>query len=579
MLIHYGAPLVTANNTVIVTVKTGASGGFRVDGFDANTGTRIYTEPTDYTLPSANWTPSCGSTITPDNRLVTPAIGGTVLIRANADDPSSVVTRVAFYGIANYTANPSAFNSAVKIDTPITTDSAGNVYFGFTASANPSSLVSGLARISSTGVGSWIASSTLAGDANATKIPVNCAPAISNDGASVYVATTGGGNYLIQANTTTLAMVHKVVLHDPKSGNVANVPNDGTASPMVGPDGDVYFGVLESPGGSNRLRGWMLHFDGTLAIQKPSGAFGWDDTAAVVPRSMVPTYTGSSAYLLLTKYNDYLEGGGPGDNRIAILDPNAIMIDPISGIPVMSEVLTKLGPTADPRGGVIEWCINTAAIDPLTNSALVNSEDGKSYRWNLATNALSQTMTLTSGVGEAYTPTAVGPDGTVYCINNAIVFALSNNTVRPTSFSMLHGTLSGGTLTDLLYSEDSRMGLNPDYTLSRSMPPVQVQVDATSFSATASSMTLTVECRASNLGVLQTIEMFNFSSGLYETVDSRGSTTTDSVIQLSVTGNPTRFIDPTTRAMRARVSFRTGLIVNGPRWTASIDQVAWTVNP
>src|SRR6476469_10976802 len=31
ILIHYGSPLVTPSNTIVVPVKTGSSGGFRVD--------------------------------------------------------------------------------------------------------------------------------------------------------------------------------------------------------------------------------------------------------------------------------------------------------------------------------------------------------------------------------------------------------------------------------------------------------------------------------------------------------------------------------------------------------------------
>jgi hypothetical protein len=95
-------------------------------------------------------------------------------------------------------------------------------------------------------------------------------------------------------------------------------------------------------------------------------------------------------------------------------------------IPVMKEVLTILGPTPDPRypEGVVEWCINTAAVDPATKSIIVNSEDGYLYRWDLATNTLSQKVQLTSGLGESYTPTAIGADGTVYAINNAVLFAV-----------------------------------------------------------------------------------------------------------------------------------------------------------
>ena len=59
-----------------------------------------------------------------------------------------------------------------------------------------------------------------------------------------------------------------------------------------------------------------------------------------------------------------------------------------------------------------------------TKSGLVNNEDGKLYRWDFATNTLNQVVTLTGGVGEPYTPTCIGPDGTVYAINNALLFAV-----------------------------------------------------------------------------------------------------------------------------------------------------------
>ena len=46
------------------------------------------------------------------------------------------------------------------------------------------------------------------------------------------------------------------------------------------------------------------------------------------------------------------------------------------------------------------------------------------YRWDLANNTLSQNVRLTSGLGEAYTPTLVGADGAVYAINNATLFSV-----------------------------------------------------------------------------------------------------------------------------------------------------------
>lgn len=134
----------------------------------------------------------------------------------------------------------------------------------------------------------------------------------------------------------------------------------------------------------------------------------------------------------MTKYNNYaFVNLGDGLNRLAIVDPNDTEADLVyPGTPVMKEVLTVLGPTPDPNatpffpGAVREWCINTAAVDPQTKSVLVNSEDGKLYRWNLITNKLTQSITLSPGIGEAYTPTIIGSDGTVYAINQAVLDAV-----------------------------------------------------------------------------------------------------------------------------------------------------------
>jgi hypothetical protein len=221
-----------------------------------------------------------------------------------------------------------------------------------------------------------------------------------------------------------------VRLRDPVSGQDATSNDASTASPTVGPDGDVYFGILEAPLYSNHARGWLLHFSKDLSKQKPFGAFGWDDTASIVPASMVPRYHGRSTYLLMTKYNDYADGGGTGINRLAILDPNETAIDPISRTRSMRVVESIAATAPDPQasvdhpGAVLEWCINMAAVDPKTRSVFANNRDGRLYRWDLRTNRFSQVITLSPSIGEAYTPTAIGPDGTVYVIHDSVLFAV-----------------------------------------------------------------------------------------------------------------------------------------------------------
>jgi hypothetical protein len=377
--------------------------------------------------------------LTPKNRLYFAGAGGTVYYCDSPDtNQSPIIGQIAFYGLTNYLANTNAYLANVFICTPITSDRYGNIFFGFQVTgANPANLQSGIARIDFNGNGTWIAASSTVTNATIGQVAMNCSPALANDHKTLYITVNNGYSgygYLIELDSRTLATLASVRLKDVKNQtNDANVDDDGTSSPTVGPDGDVYYGVLENPSYSNNDRGWLLHFNGALTQSKTPGAFGWDDTPSIVPASMVPSYQGSSPYLLMTKYNNYADPGlgGDGVNKIAVLDPQNSETDPVSGTNVMNEVLTIAGPTPDPDNrtaqhpnAVREWCINSAAIDPFTKSVLANNEDGRLYRWNLTSNTLSETNTLTSGVGEAYTPTVVGVDGIVYTINNAVLFAV-----------------------------------------------------------------------------------------------------------------------------------------------------------
>ena len=66
----------------------------------------------------------------------------------------------------------------------------------------------------------------------------------------------------------------------------------------------------------------------------------------------------------------------------------------------------------------------------------------------MSTNTLSEVVTLSAGIGEAYTPTIIGPDGTVYAINYAILNAVGRTlpvsqqslTISPLSPSIFVGS-------------------------------------------------------------------------------------------------------------------------------------------
>jgi hypothetical protein len=319
----------------------------------------------------------------------------------------------------------------VQITTPLTAGRDGSVYFGFTVSGpTPAHLASGIARIDARGHATWITAARAAGVPGIKGVALNCAPALSPSGRTVYMAVTSSARgVLVGLDSATLEPRFHVVLKDPVSGAPAFISSSSSASPTVGPDGDVYYGVLENPFPSHDDRGWLLHYNATLTRTKTPGSFGWDNTVSVLPARAVPTYHGTSSYLLVSKYNNYFGIGphGNGHNRIALIDPRASQNDPFARVRVMRTVHTILSPVHDPGeppDSRYEWCINSAAVDLADGSVIANSEDGTLYRWDLAGNTLAEQIHLNPPRSEAYTPTVVGPDGAVYAINNATLYAV-----------------------------------------------------------------------------------------------------------------------------------------------------------
>jgi hypothetical protein len=460
---HYGSPAITAHNTVIIPVKTGADGGFMVTAVSAGSGNVLWTMDTDYELPPHNWVMPMGLVLSgADLTLAVPGAGGTVLVRTAPDLRRGQVNRLSFLGMSSYNQDPASFDATIQINTPLTYDSDGNLYFGYYSTGDPlpgypDGIPSGLARITRKGVGSFITATAMSGDPNITKVANSCAPALSNDGSSVYVAVNQSNfsyGYLCKVASATLQPQAHVYLKDPNTGSAGLLSDDSTGTPTVGPDGDVYYGVLESNFPGHHARGWLLHFDAALQTTKTPGSFGWDDSPSVVPTRLVPSYLGSSSYLVLTKYNDYSDPGigGTGLNKVAVLDPNATEPDPIvPTVLVMKEVITVLGVTPNEgQPGVREWCINSAAIDEGNKCAVINSEDGHVYRWSFATNKLTQGLDLAPATGEPYTPTVIGPDGAVYAINDGKLFCCISGT----------GTTSNGPAPD------------PGSNLAGALPPI-----------------------------------------------------------------------------------------------------------
>jgi len=162
----------------------------------------------------------------------------------------------------------------------------------------------------------------------------------------------------------------------------------------------------------------------------------------------------------------------------------------------------------------------------------------------------------------------------------------SHHGIELDSFSVELGAVDQGGLEELHASDDQYLVMSPQFLMNRYQNIFTV--DATAPTETPSSFEFGLEAKVVNFvgTVDQKIDLFNFDTGQYETIDDRPATATDSVVAVTPGGDLSRFIEAGTSAMRARISYQNSL----PFWVTqtlnlflpfrtSVDHVVWTVNP
>lgn len=156
-------------------------------------------------------------------------------------------------------------------------------------------------------------------------------------------------------------------------------------------------------------------------------------------------------------------------------------------------------------------------------------------------------------------------------------------TFAPQRYRLVQGTTVSGQLSDLATSNNQywRIAAGPT---SNPLPNRSVTKMYRVISPTTAPTDFAFRVEAAMAGgpsgdVMQKIELFNFSTQLFEQVDSRSVAVTDSAVEITPTGAWSRFLEPGTREVRSRVTWSTPAGFSGTpfAWTIDIDEAVWLI--
>jgi outer membrane protein assembly factor BamB len=219
--------------------------------------------------------------------------------------------------------------------------------------------------------------------------------------------------------------------NQPGSGSVND---NSTASPIIAPDGTIYYGAYTR---YNHSQGHLMRFSAAGEFLQ-AYPFGWDITPAI--------WQHDGTFSIITKENRYAgvgtycndpthcpEARVPGDYQgyfITQLGPALQVEWKFRATNTLSCERKEDGSVecVDDRPFGFEWCVNAPAVD-ARGVVYVNSEDGHLYAIDQG-GTLRERIFLQLATGAAYTPLSLGSRGRIYTQNAGHLFVVGGRGKR-----------------------------------------------------------------------------------------------------------------------------------------------------
>jgi hypothetical protein len=149
------------------------------------------------------------------------------------------------------------------------------------------------------------------------------------------------------------------------------------------------------------------------------------------------------------------------------------------------------------------------------------------------------------------------------------------------AFEVIFGEHVGGTVEDLLASDDAYVTVQQLPAASVFLPLIRLELEAVAATSATIGMTVVIETAttAQPGRPLQKVLLHDFDLGVWELIDERLATLGDAVARVNIDGDARRFIEPGANTLRMRLDWFDPGDVFSPAWGTRTDQAVWRIAP